>query len=257
MELKTLLLFPIFFITAINLPGQESQNHETVFPRGISLEYGASKTFLQDAYISGETYSGNLNCITIDWSWFNANKGYRIGISNYFSNEISNNNIPADYNQTMLFLDLIYKTGNFSIFSKEAFLYIGPTLELYDYYLNHSFANTTRSESEGSLTSFGINFNLLWVINDRVRPEIFLRSNLLSFANKTYDIQRYPNSNSEASLISFFDATNLHSGLGVRFIPFNKFSVKIGYKLHYSRISEWDNYNSLNNIFSTSVNYTF
>ncbi|MFC2124020.1 hypothetical protein ACFLU5_04340 [Bacteroidota bacterium] len=257
MEHKRHLFIPVFLFISVSISGQESKNHEMVFPRGISLMYGKSMTSMRDEYISPETYTGNLNCITASWSWFKNNKGYRVGISNNFSNEVRNNDILADYNQTMLFLDFMYDAGKFSIFSKDAYLYIGPSLELFDYYMNHSFANIIKSESEGSLTSLGVNINLLWQINNWVQPELFLRSNLLSFANKTYDNQRYPNSNSEASLVSFFDANNIHSGLGIRFFPFNKFSIKVDYKLHYSKISEWDDYSSVNNIISATANYTF
>ncbi|UCE06864.1 MAG: hypothetical protein JSW07_02150, partial [bacterium] len=61
--MKIILLFLIglstLFVTA-NSFGQDSVNHQTIFPRGVAIDYGLGHSSVRDEYISKEKYSGAL-----------------------------------------------------------------------------------------------------------------------------------------------------------------------------------------------------
>lgn len=251
-------VFPIVFLAmmvSINSMGQEISDFEKFFPKGIGLGLGQALARVSDAYISNEKYEGPLTSFDLSWSWFSENRGYRLGLSNSFSEEILNHNTPAEYEQTALFLDFTYGIGSLPIFSHPAYIYIGPGIELFDYYIKHSFASNSRSESEGKINSLGINSFIIWPVNKWFQPELLLKSSLISITDKLYDTRRYEYS--DGSIVPFNKSINAYAGFGIRIKPINKFTAKFAYDLNYTRISIWDEYQSINHNFSVKINYLF
>ena len=74
----------------LNLAGQDTISHKTIFPSGISLGSGMGLYSVKDEYISKEKYSGNLPYLNLEWVWFHYKGAYRLEFEYQNSTKISN-----------------------------------------------------------------------------------------------------------------------------------------------------------------------
>jgi len=72
------LLGAAALLSAENSLGQDSMSHQTLFPSGISIEYGLGRYSVRDEYISKERYSGTLPDFRANWSRFHSKYGYNV-----------------------------------------------------------------------------------------------------------------------------------------------------------------------------------
>ncbi|MFC2123493.1 hypothetical protein ACFLU5_01680 [Bacteroidota bacterium] len=255
----TLLFCLLNLIIISDIYAQDSLQTNIRFPEGISLGYGIGNFAVIDEYISKEKYSCTLPFYNVEWVRFNDKNAYRMEIEYRYSNNITNNNISAKGGQFVFNQDIIYPIGNFPLFSRNVYAYMGPSVQLffYDFYYHFVIPGTFISpETSGTIGSLGINTQFVYPVNNKLGVEGFLRSNLLSFSGKQYDEQEYENEPGPV-LLSVFTATKLDFELSARYYVVNNVSMSLGYKFDLSRIHKWDLYIAASNSLVISLNYKF
>ena len=130
----------IFFIvtstlfSAVNSFSQDSENHQTVFPKGISVEYGLGNYSVRDEYISKEKYSGTLPSFRVSWSRFHNKYGYYLSLEYANSSNIKNYNVSTDIYQFALNQGFLYPLPKMSLFNRDVNAFLGPSTELFFFY---------------------------------------------------------------------------------------------------------------------------
>ena len=158
-----LLMFSLYVYTG-NLLGQDSINQRPIFPDGISLEYGIGSYAVTDEYISKEKYSGSLPYYSIEWANQHSDYVYHLKIDFRNSSEIKNYNVSTDIYQFTLNQGFSYALPKFTMFNKDAYLYLGPSTELFFYYNKQNIAVSgfDYSQSFALLISAGVSSQLFY-----------------------------------------------------------------------------------------------
>ncbi len=255
--MKTFLITIAVLLIAENLFGQEMQTLKSVFPGGISVEGGLGLYSVRDEYISQEKYSGTLECITISWSRFHEKHGFRVTLDLRRADEIENNNITGNAKQVVFRQDYVYPIGEFSLLSREVFAYIGPTSEIFLYYLEYDFAHHNRvdADAEGSFFSLGCISEFIWVIKPELQVEGAIHLSLVSIGAKSFDENRY--NDSAPKLFTLISAMNSSVDVAFRYYLMKSLSVKAGYNFQLDRINAWDPFISSSDNLSAGVTYHF
>jgi len=259
-DVKLKIITPaILLILVIQVAAQDTVNHKTVFPSGFFLGYGQGLYSVKDEYISREKYSGTLPYISLEWVRFRDKNGYRIKLEQRESGNIANNSISADVQQIVFNQDFIHFVGSFSLFSRNVYAYLGPSLQFLQYDIRYNFVNPgtfISPRTSGYIGSLGINTEFVYLVNSKFFVEGFLRSNVLALSGKDIDAQKYEDDPGPA-LLSVFTATKLDVDLYVRYYLVKRISISLGYKFDLSRISKWDPYIAASDNLIISLNFKF
>lgn len=250
------MLFSLLFVAG-NSSGQDSLSHEIVFPKGVSIEYGLGSYSVRDEYISKERYSGTLPYFAINWSQFHSKYGFHLGLEYRGSSKIKNYNVSAEIKQFSLNLDYLYFTGKFSLFSKDAYAFFGPGVELYIYYNKQNIAThgINFSLSLATLFSLSANSEIIVPLGDDFQVEASMNLSLLSLGMRIVDIEA--EDESPLKFLTALTGINSKIGIGVRYCLFNHLSVKLAYRLSVTRVSAWDPLLSASNDLIATLTYGF
>jgi hypothetical protein len=254
----TIIILAIAFFITIQLRGQDAIDYKTVFHSGISVGYGQGLYSVKDEYISDEKYSGTLPYYNIEWIRFHNKNGYRLEFEYRSSANIKNNNISAEVKQFAFNQDFFYPVGSFSLFSKNIYVFLGPSLQYFYYEINYNFVNPGTfiiPKSFGNIGSLGINADFVYQINTKLTIDGFLRSNLISVSGKIIDEQVYHESSPR--FLTVFTATKFDFDFSIRYYLVYRISISIGYKFDLSRINKWDTYIAASDNVIISLNYKF
>lgn len=223
-----------------NLLGQNSTNQNSVFPEGVSLEYGIGSYAVTDEYISKEKYSGTLPYYSITWANQHSNYVYHLKIDFGNSSEIKNYNVSADIYQFTLNQGFSYALPKFTMFNKDAYLYLGPSTELFFYYnsQNIAVAGFDYAQSFALLISAGVNSQLFYKLWNDLNIEGSLKFNVFSLGFRMVDEEE--TDESPAKILTLISADNIVLTLGPRYYLFDNLSVKAAYYFHLTRISSWE-----------------
>jgi hypothetical protein len=255
---SSIIIAAIFLALSFNSFGQDSINHKSVFPTGISMQAGLGSFSVKDEYISKEMYSSSMPYFSINWVRFHNKNAYRLELEYRYSENFSNNNISALGGQVAFSQDFIYPVGKFPLFSRDVYAYLGPSVQFfyYEYLYHFAIPGTFISpETFGVIASLGINSQFIYPINQKLSVEGFLRSNLISVSMKDYDQVEYEHE-AGPTLLPVFSATKFDLDLSVRYYLLKRLSTSLGYKFDLSRIHKWDPYIAASNNLIFSVNYT-
>ncbi|NQU84227.1 MAG: hypothetical protein HQ541_00555, partial [Mariniphaga sp.] len=191
-------------------------------------------------------------------SRFHNKHGYRLKLEYRRSTKISNNKISAEVKQFVFNQDFIYPIGKFLLFSKDVFVFLGPSMEIFMYNLEYDFVHhgsNLNADASGYMVSLGINSEFIYKVNTKLNIESFVRSNLLSVVSKEFDRNRYDESSPQ--LMTVVSATNIDFDLSIRYYVFKKLSVKAGYRLELTRINKWEPFISYSDNLIFSLTYKF
>lgn len=239
-----IIISAITIIIALQTHAQDTLNHSTVFPSGISIGYGQGLYSVKDEYVSNEKYSGTIPYYSVEWMRFKNKNGYRLKFEYWKTTGISNNNIKAEAQQVSFNQDFIYPIGKFSLFSRNVYAYLGPSVQLFYYEIYYHFVRPgtfISPAANGIIGSLGVNTEFIYRVNKKINIEAFLRSNLFSFSSKAMDNQEQSN-DLGSTLLSVFTASKSDLDLSVRYYLFNRISLSLSYKFDLSRINKWDPY---------------
>jgi len=252
-----IIISACLLLFAFELPGQDTLNYKTVFPSGISVGYGQGLYSVKDEYISEEKYSGTLPYLNIEWVRFHNKNGYRLEFEYRNSTNIANNNISAEAKQIAFNQDFIYPIGHFSLFSKDVYAYLGPSVQVFYYDLYYNFVNPgtfITPKTYGLILSLGMNTEFIYKVNRKLSIEGFLRSNLISLTGKDVDPAIYDN-DFPPGLLTVITVTKFDFDLSIRYYLVNRISISLGYKFDLSRIDKWDPYIAASDNLIISLNF--
>ena len=235
-------LLLMFFLSAFigNLLGQDTLNQRHIFPEGISLEYGIGSYAVTDEYISKEKYSGSLPYYSITWANQHSNYVYHLKIDFGNSSEIKNYNVSADIYQFTLNQGFSYALPKFTMFSKDAYVYLGPSTELFFYYNRQNIAVSgfDYAQSFALLISAEVNSQLFYELWNDFNIEGSLVFNVLSLGLRMVDEEE--TDETPVKILTLVSANNIVFTLGSRYYLFDNLSIKAAYLFHLTRINSWE-----------------
>jgi hypothetical protein len=222
------------------ISGQDSLNTDIIYPEGITIEYGIGNYAVTDEYISKEKYSGTLPYYSICWTNQHSNYVYHLKIDFSNSSEIKNFNVSTDIYQFTLNQGFSYALPKFTMFKKDAYLYLGPSTELFFYYNKQNIAVSgfDYAQSFALLISAGISSQLFYKLSDDFNIEGTLDFNVLSLGFRFVDEEE--TDESPVKILTLISANNIVFTFGPRYYLFDNFSVKAAYLFHLTRINSWE-----------------
>lgn len=258
--MKYLISFLICFLFIVgNQPihSQDSSSHKTIFPEGITLEYGMGNYAVTDEYISKEKYSGSLPYYKVGWANQHEDYVYHLGIEYRFSSEIKNYNVSADIYQFSLNQGFLYSLPEFTLFSKDVYTFLGPSTELFFYYNNQNIAvdGFDYAQSFAALFSLGISSEIIYPVWSNFNVESSLAFSVLSLGLRIVDSEE--SDTSPVKILTLVSGINVVFRLGTRYYLFNNLSFKASYLLNVTRISSWDPLLSASDNLIFSLTYGF
>lgn len=240
MKIKLATICIAILIYIGTLPGQDSLNHELLFPVGITIEYGTGNYSVTDEYISKEKYSGTLPHFLVRWSKKHDDYVYQLDMSYRNSNEISSNNVTTEITQFTFNQGFLYSLGKTTLFRKSLYLWLGPATDFFFYNNDQNIAVSGFEyvESFAALLSLGCDFQAIYPLNTSFHLESVLGFPVLAVGIRMIDEEE--DDQSAFKLLTPFTGLNASFDLGVRYYIFNRLSAKLAYKLELTRISAWD-----------------
>lgn len=234
-----LVIVFLMLVTGSN-SGQDSSGHQPIFPEGISLEYGIGSYAVTDEYISNEKYSGSLPYYSITWANQHSNYFYRLKIDFQNSSEIKNNNVTADIYQFTLNQGFSYALPKFTLFGNDAYLYLGPSTELFFYFNEQNIAVSgfDYAQSFAMMISGGISSQIFYKLSENFSINGSLDFNILSMGFRMVDDEE--TDETPAKILTLISANNVVFTLGPRYYLLDNLSVKAAYLFHLTRIDSWE-----------------
>ena len=254
MKLKLVFVLLIILSSTQSLSAFQI-NLENLLDTRFSIKFGLTNTVLKDEYISKEKYSDSYPFIAFGITQMWAGKINEIVLSHGNTETLANNNLESWYEYTTLNFNLLYPLRLVPNDSNSSVIYLGPSISYYSYNFSHTFAIASGYESEGSLLSLGISSKFIYALYPKFKIEVALSTSLVSIAEKTFDNQKYPDFEGTSARTTILETGIIDFGTKIRIPVFNKFKLFLGYDLKYIRIGDWDNYNSLNNLFFVEISY--
>jgi hypothetical protein len=257
MKIKSIFFSLTILVIVGNSFAQDSLSHRTIFPTGISVEYGLGNYSVRDEFISKEKYSGTLPHFKVDWSRFHNKYGYYLSFEYRSSSEIKNYNVSADIYQFALNQGFLYPLPKKSLFAKNVYPFLGPSTELYFFYNEQNIAVSgfDYSQSFAMLLSIGLDSEIIFPIRNDLQAETSLGLGILSLGFRMVDDEE--EDVSPAKLLTSLSGTNASVSQGIRYNLFGDFSLKVAYKLNVTRISSWDPLLSASDNIITTMTYKF
>ncbi len=242
--MKNRAFYFLSLIILLSLPGiilgQDSSKQESIYPTGITAEYGFGDYAVTDEYISKEKYSGSLPYYKILWANHHENYVYHLSLNYQYSSEIKNNNVSTDIHQFTLNQGFLYPLPKFTMFNKDAYLYLGPSTELFVFYnkQNIAVAGFDYAQSFAILVSLGASSKLFYKLWKNFNLEGSLDFSLLSLGFRMIDNEE--EDVSPVKILTLISGTNLVFSLGPRFHLFDNLSLKAAYLFQLTRIDSWE-----------------
>jgi hypothetical protein len=236
--IKALLPFCICCFNSIF--AQDRQSDSLHYPEGVSLEIGIGRYAVTDEYISKEKYSGSLPYYSIMWANQHSNYVYHLKIDFSSSSKIKNYNVSAFIYQFTLNQGFSYALPKLTMFNKYAYLYLGPSTELFFYYNKQNIAVSgfDYAQSFALLISAGVNSQLFYKLWNDFSIDGSLDFNVFSLGFRMVDMEE--NNESPAKILTLISANNIVFTFGPRYYLFDNLSVKAVYLFHLTRISSWE-----------------
>ncbi len=218
---------------------QDTINYKTVFPSGIFVGYGLGLYSVKDEYVSKEKYSGTLPYLNAGWTNKHEKYVYQIGIGFQSSSNLKNYNVSTNVFQFSLNQGFLYSLSEFSLFSKKAYAYLGPSSEVFVFVNKQNIAVTgfDYSLSVAILISLGLSSEIIYPLSEKFNIENSLNFSVLSLGLRMVDLEE--DNESPAKLLTLFSGTNGLFRLGIRYFLLKNLSVRAAYLLGVTRISSW------------------
>lgn len=226
-------------LSAEIIQGQKVLNQKSVFPQGISFDYGIGNYSATDEYISGEKYSGSMPYYKI--TWFNQHESYSYHLSLQFqtSSDIKNYNVASDVYRFALNQGFSYALPEFSLLNCKVYTFLGPSTELFFYYNRQNIAVSgfDYSQSLLMLLSGGLSSQIFCKLSDNLNIEGSLDFGLLSLGFRMVDVEE--SDETPVKILTLFSGTNLSLALGPRYYFLGNLSLKAAYIFQLTRVSSW------------------
>lgn len=242
--IKIFLLFALVF--QLNSYAQQKDfAHKNVYPRGLTIDYGAGRFAVQDDFFSRERYSGTMPYFKIGWSRFHGDRAFQLSLKYGSSSQIKNHEMATNVLHFSLAWDYLYPVGTFSLFSKKVYAYLGPYAEFYTCYNRLNFANDGifLDFSFATLFSVGVYPMFIMPIREKLQLESSMQMNVCSVVIRMPELIEVDDNGEDESrlkLLSPFSGLNSQINFGIRYYLLEALSLKLRYELHLTRITTWE-----------------
>ena len=258
MKIKVkIIISTIVLFIALELSGQDTINFKTVFPSGISIEYGIGSYSVKDEYISKEKYSGTLPYYSFGWARRHNKYVYRLEMAYRNSNNINNYNVSTDITQFTFTQGFLYPLKKMLLFKKDLYIWLGPSTEFFFYNNkpNIAVSGFDYAQSFAGLLALGFNADVIYPLKRNFQLESSLSLTVLSLGIRMVDTEE--DNQSPGKPLTLFSGLNSSFDLGARYYLFNRLSVKLAYKFELTRISAWDSLLSASDNLVIRLTYKF
>ena len=247
----------IALFIGVELPGQDTTNHSTIFPKGITVKYGYGNFSVKDEYISNEKYSGTIPYFSFGWARKHNKYVYRLEMEYRNSDEIKNYNISTNITQFTLNQGFLYPLKKRELFNKDLDLWLGPTTEFFFFVNEPNIAvdGFDYAQSFAALFSLGINIVGAYSLNSKFQIESSIGMSALSLGFRMVDSEE--DDQSPVKLLTLFSGLYSSFDLGIRYYIFNNLSIKAGYMFELCRISAWNPLISASDNLLIGLTYSF
>ncbi len=258
MKHLTIFLFTSLFLISHNIvSAQDSLSLPKVFPKGLSLEFGIGHFAVTDEYISIEKYSGSLPYYGLSWAKDHHDYIYNLRLDYRYSSEIKNYNVSTDIHQFTINQGFNYRLPKFSLFNKDAYVYLGPSTELFFYFnqQNIAVAGFDYAQSFAMLISLGASSKLFYKLSTNFNIDAALDFTILSLGFRMVDSEE--TDETPLKILTIFSATNLVFKLGPRYYFSDNLSLRAAYMFHLTTISSWEPLHSASDNIVFTLTYGF
>lgn len=212
------------------------------FSQGISVKFGYGYHAVQDEFISKEKYSGNSSWLSIDWSKINGATGFHLWLDVVNSANITNYSISAQLTTFEMSVAYLYQIGKVTLFDKPFNILAGPAPEFFCYYRAQNIARggaaILDAFSLAGLLSLSLRLNFIYPIQNRLRLESSIQSNVISLAGKFIDPR--DKDDSFLKVLTLLKALNVANDISVSYCLSHRLAFEGGYKFTLLRIKAWD-----------------
>jgi len=238
MRIPWLILMVCIFVRST--PAQQAQMESVPFSHGITITGGIGSYAVRDEYISEEKYSGSMPILGVGWSRPHGNHSYFLMFRYRNSSEIENYTIKTNINQVLLSQGFLYPLTKTTLFSRELFVHLGPTTDIYFFYNKPKIAVSgfDYAQSFALLLSAGIRSEAILPLNRSFSVEGTLQFNILSMGGRMVDDEE--EDVSPVKPLTLFAGTHGFFDMGIRYHVSRRLSAKIFLHTHLTRISAWE-----------------
>lgn len=216
--------------------GQELEIADTIFRKGITIQYGYGRYSIRDEYISQNRYSGTFPEYNIKWINYHRNHGFELNFCYGQSSKIKNYNAPTNIQEYSVSGKHLYPIKNFNLASRQNYLFFGPSWDFHFHLRNQNMATSifTKTASLASFISGGININYTLKITPKALMEVSSGTNIFSLVARLPDLDI-----EEAKYLKFLVfpyAINAYIDFSLIYRISYAFSVGVGYHLRTIRV---------------------
>ena len=215
---------------------------DTIYPsKSIGFSLGGGNLSVKDQSISGLKYSGSLSHIAFGWRDYSDESGFNLDLVINEGTEIENRNISAEVLLLSLNMDFLKMKKDFSLLTRDAHLYYGPSTgtELYIRVQNIAFEGGSSDEALSVLWTIpiGIKADLFFPLSSSFHLEAGGRLNLVSVG------LRYPSNKEDDLDLKLLNPVNGLNGkieFGAVYRVMDKIRLNFTLSQQLSNTSAWD-----------------
>jgi len=235
-----LIISSLVLFIAVESLAQDTASHPNLYPEGISIAYGLGSYSVKDEYISNEKYSGMLPYYSVGWVRQHNKYIYKLEMAYRYSNEIYNYNVSSEITQLNINQGFLYPLEKKTLFTKDLYIWLGPSTELFLYYGKPKIAVTgfDYTQSYAILFALGLNADAIYPFNSNIQLESSLSLTALSLGWRMVDVEE--ENQSPVKLLTLFSGLHTSIHLGVRYYLSNQLSIKLAYLFELTRVSAWN-----------------
>ncbi len=145
----SILALGISWFLSAELDAQSSPNRLGYRETSLFVEAGVGRLAVRGRAVSSERYVGSPDYIAVDWTKLGDSRGFHLGFLLEHGSEIAQGNLSANIVLTSINIDYLYRVASFSLFSRPALLFLGPSTGTHVYIREQNVAN--RSEEVVSI----------------------------------------------------------------------------------------------------------
>ena len=239
---NAIILF--LFCSAITAFAQDSTKYESVFPQGITIDIGKGVFAVRDNFFSREQYSGSMPYFNAGWSQFSGQSGSDISLKFQNSSEIKSGTFSSSVTLFSMNWDFFFACGRFKFFGKDAYIFLGPSTEIFFYYNRQQYARDGLfvDFSFATLFSLGSQVQIIIPLRTDLNIESMLKFSLLSVAVRMPEIMVVEDRPEESAikLLTPFECLHANFHTGIRYYLSSGLSLKVRYQFTFTKIQRWN-----------------
>ena len=209
---------------------------------------------MKDELISKQKYSGSLPVYSLSWSKFNNVYGLRIYMNYEDAPGLKNYNITSSVQQTQIGIAFVYPIGSISFFSKNAYLFLGPAVDIFSHkqVLNISNFDVYNASVNAWLYSGCVRAEAYYELKGNIRLHASGQISILSEAFKSTSDE-----GTQETIVTPLSGFDSQIGIDILYKITKGFTASAGYRFRMAEISKWDYFVAAQDQFTAALSYKF